>query len=106
MSTTDARHVLAQAMGRDPPPVIPSIAEQFGMPALQQLVADPSIDNVQHALLDIHVWRSLALLVLLLIVPWIASSLYRARMRFIGVRSTTAPLDYKAQRKLARPPNI
>lgn len=96
MSVSDARHVLAQAMGRAPPPAVPSTAEQFGVPLLWQLAAEPSLENAQLALADVRVWRALALLALLLLVPCIARLVYRARLRYLGDQVAPVPLDYKA----------
>lgn len=102
MSVSDARHVLAQAMGRAPPPIVPSTAEQFGVPLLWQLVEEPSLENAQLAFGDVRVWRALALLVLLVLLPCIVQLVYKARLRHLGGRVAPVPLDYKALRKRAQ----
>lgn len=101
-AATDARHVLAQAMGRAPPPVLPTVAEEFGIPLLEEFAAKPSVDTAIAALSDVRVWRSVALLALLMLVPWLAHLLYRARQRFVGSHRAAIPIDYKQVRKIAR----
>lgn len=98
----DARHVLAQAMGRAAPPLARPTAEQFGISLLTQLLEEPSLENAHLALSSVAVWRTLALLAALILLPWIARLLYRARLRYLGFQSAPVPLDYKAQRKLAK----
>lgn len=98
----DARHVLAQAMGRAAPPAARPVAEEFGMPLLTQLLSEPSLENAQLALSSVAVWRALALLAALIMLPWIAHLLFHARRRYLGFQSAPVPLDYKAQRKLAK----
>lgn len=88
-------------MGLEPPPILPSTSEEFGLPLIWQLAAEPTIDNAQLALADVGVWRSVALLVVLALVPCIGWLLYSARRRFVGPAPAPVPLDYKVQRERA-----
>lgn len=88
-------------MGLEPPPILPSTSEEFGLPLIWQLAAEPTVDNAQLALADVRVWRSLALLAVLALAPWIGCLLYSARRRFVGPPVKPVPLDYKVQRERA-----
>ena len=78
MSATDARRVLADAMGLPPPPVDLSLPETLGLDVVWRALAEPSVEHTVDALSDARLWRGAALLALVILVPWIALMLYRA----------------------------
>lgn len=100
MSSTDARHVLADAMGLPPPP--PELGfDALGLDVAWRALAEPSREHAAAAMADERLLRTCAAGTLSILLLWIVVVLYRARSRYRGTDSTPVPLDYRAQQKLA-----
>ena len=95
--TTDARQVLAAAMGKLAPDVTP--ASSSAMPAFLLEIFEHQVlpDRFQSLIV-----RNVLLAIALLLLALILALLVRARRRYVGYRQAPLPLDYHRQRELLR----